>query len=581
MPEKISDLHNYKWGLGIEHEMHIYHSPRYNKTNNIRNFVIFDSYKALARIYKLYNQGKILLSDYEIKFLKSIPFETSGRLCNEKWVIKRVPVKMPEFVTWHPFCTLSQNRDIKNLSNETIEQRQLFYDILMKDSVTKKLVKKYGQLSSYPTGMTQHLSVPKEKNGEYSFAKDTKGNAKIRPEYNGSYHITFTLPYLENIKKNEFIDMHKNFCNQLQWLEPLMLSAYFTGDEYAPGSKDERVRGSFRVLIIGWGNFAGTDIRLLEKGIGRYAKTPTYWRKGLNLYDVDKLAPCYPPSPSAIAEGAITTLSSDIRTFGSTDPNRPEHRESGVGMTVPNGIEFRIFDHFKDVHIPNLVHLVSLVAENSRVTKTRDFVYENKYWIDAMHQIMKYGYRAELNTNYIQLLRTKLGLKIKTTSIIAYDIFVTIFEELYHKNINGKWSLIFNGLKLWKWKDEIIPEVNKEGWQLAFMLKANRNKKTLESFNILSKYINVSKKMSIKEFGETVIKTMGENWEKDIEDLAYFYETMDCIKLDKNRNGTIHSIVLKKEIPYITNFNKTICDIFQEDITIGFNQINKKKYSNE
>ena len=55
----------------------------------------------------------------------------------------------------------------------------------------------------------------------------------------------------------KFIKIHQNFCNQLQWIEPLLLTAYFTGDESAPGSVREYVRGSFRVMIIGWGKDFG------------------------------------------------------------------------------------------------------------------------------------------------------------------------------------------------------------------------------------------------------------------------------------------------------------------------------------
>ena len=226
----------------------------------------------------------------------------------------------------------------------------------MKDKITNKLVKKYGELVEYPSGMTRHLKVPKLIGSSYKNPK----NDNTLTEYNGSYHITFTLPYTPKIKKSDFIKMHQNFCNQLQWIEPLLLTAYFTGDEMAPGSLEKRVRGSFRVMIIGWGNLAGTDVRLLSKGIGRYAKTPTYWRKNLKFYESDKLKPCYKPSPAALQEDAITTLSSDIRTFGSTDPDRPEHRESGVGMTVPNGIEFRIFDHFQDKYIYKLVNNIRM-----------------------------------------------------------------------------------------------------------------------------------------------------------------------------------------------------------------------------
>ena len=31
-------------------------------------------------------------------------FETSGRVCNKKFVIKPAPYEMPEFITWDPFC---------------------------------------------------------------------------------------------------------------------------------------------------------------------------------------------------------------------------------------------------------------------------------------------------------------------------------------------------------------------------------------------------------------------------------------------------------------------------------------------
>ena len=570
----ILDLKKYTWGFGIEHEMHIFHKP-IDGTKSIKDFIIFDSSSALNRIIDEYNNGKIELTELELKVIDSIPFETSGRLCNEKWVIKRVPVKMPEFVTWKPICSIENDRSLLGMTKDIVGLREIYFNILMKDKETKELVKKYGKLSDYPFGMTRYLKVPKIKNNTYIFPKNSKGEDAVRPEYNGSYHITMTLPHKENISRSEFIKIHQNFCNQLQWIEPLLLTAYFTGDENAPGSSKEYVRGSFRVMIIGWGNFAGTDIRLLDTGIGRYAKTPTYWRDNFKLYESEKLDPCIPPSAAAKAEKAITTLSSDIRTFGSTDPLRPDHRESGIGMTVPNGIEFRIFDHFQDKHIKSLCYLVSLIAENSRVTKTNGYVYKNKIWIDALHNIMRNGYKAELSNSYINLLRKKLGLKIKTTSIIAYDIFCTIFDELYEKNKKGKWSLIFNNLNFknnksnnifnYQQKYETIPDVNKKGWQFAFMVKANRNSKIIDNFNLLSKYLNHIKKISFEKFTSIFIKFFGNNWEKDIVDMLYFYDTLGNILLEKNNNGTIKNIVLKNKIRGYKNFNKLIIDYFLND----------------
>jgi len=576
---KDKELYDYTWGLGIEHEMHIFHKPKSSK-KNIVNFTLFDSFSAVQRILEEKDNSTLDLSYDDYKFLRDeVPFETSGRRCNDQWVIKTVPVKMPEFITMYPFCSIRDDRDIKNMTMDIVKTKERFYKLLMLDKTTQKLVKKYGDFSEHPFGMTRTLKCPIHNNKTtYKFEKDKNGNDLLLPEYNGSYHITFTLPHKKDITNKEFIKIHKNFCNQLQWLEPLLLTSYFTGDEYSPGSGQERVRGSFRVMIIGWGNFAGTDIRLLDKGIGRYAKTPIYWREGLYFKDVEKLRPCYEPSPMALKEGATTSLSSDFRTFGSTDPLRPMHRESGIGMTKPNGVEFRIFDHFSDKYIDHLLMLISLVAENSRVTQTKGYVYQNKIWINELHNIMKNGYKAKLSKSYINLLRKKLDLKINTTSIVAIDIFKTIYNELLNKNINGDWIKIFNCLKKPDYNKIVIPEINKKAWQFAFMLKLNNDSNLLNKFNFLSKYLNHIKKIDYNDFSIAVLEIFGQKWQYDIEDIAYFYESLKYhlsenyveilikINLIKDKYGLIKNIVVNTEIPQINNFNNQIKDYFGEDL---------------
>jgi hypothetical protein len=581
MNKKIKQLSEYTWGLGIEHEMHIFHKPK-KSNNNIKDFTIFDSYTVVERILEEKENTGLNLSYDDYMFLKSIPFEKSGRRCNNEWVIKMVPIEMPEIITSQPFCSIKNNRDLLNMVKDVVMYKEKLYNILMLDKETQELVKKYGSFSEYPFGMTRYLKCPINiKNNEYIFEKDKKKNDILLPEYNGSYHITLTLPYKESTSNKDFINMHKNYCNQLQWLEPLLLTAYFTGDEYAPGTLKTKTRGSFRVMIIGWGNFAGTDIRLLEKGIGRYAKTPIYWRKNLKFDDSNKLKPCYKPSPMALKENAITSLSSDFRTFGSTNPLRPEHRESGIGMTKPNGVEFRIFDHFSDKYIEHLLMLISLVAENSRVTPTKGYVYENKIWISTIHNIMKNGYKAHISKSYIDLLREKLGLEINTESIIAIDIFKQIYKELYDKNIYGDWSRIFhcNTFDKVKYFNEvnIFPEINKKGWQFAFMVKLNRDPKLLKKFNILSEKLNKSVSIKFRDFKIDVLEIFDKNWKDDIEDIAYFYESLRCnlsvceikdkhVKLIKNKNGTINKINVLFDIPMFKNFNNIIIEYFGEDL---------------
>ena len=546
-------LENYSWGLGIEHEMHLFHIPKDNN-NNIDSCTLFNSIDVVNNMLK---NKELSYDDYN--FLKKIPFEWSGRQCDGKVVIQRVPIQMPEFVTDNPFCSIKNNRNLMIMATEIIEDKEKYIDLLRKDHNVIKLEETYGKLMEHPFGMTRYLKYPIGKvNNKYIFPKE------LSTEYNGSYHITMTLPYTEKTTNTKFIKMHQNFANQLQWLEPLMLTQYFTGDEYAPGSL-KRVRGSFRVMIIGWGNLAGSDVRLFKNGIGRYAKTPTYWRKNLKFIDSDKLKACYKPSQAAKAEGAITSLSSNFRTFGSSDPDRPWHRESGISMNKPNGIEFRIFDHFQDRHIKHLILFISLVAENSRVNETKGYVYQNKIWINELHNIMKNGYKAELSKKYIILLRNKLGLKIKTKSIIASDVFKVIINELFEKNIKGKWCKIFhvnekNKLYYKNLKENILdkyPDINKKGWQFAFMMKLNRNKKLLDKFNELSNLVT-GETIKYEEFKLLILKYFGNNWINDIENIIHFYETYEYVKIILNENGTINKMKFNKKIKTYKNFNNYI-----------------------
>ncbi len=570
--KKLEEIQHLQWALGIEHEMQVFHVPKTKE--NIRDFILFDSKSATNRVIKLYEEGKIELTNGEYEYLKNMVFETSGRVCNKKFVIKPSPYEMPEFITWDPFCNYRKQRFMYHLVNGARVVKRRFFDLLMKDPLTKSLVDKYGELSEYPFGMTRYMSVPHSiDNGKYKFLFNKNKQRIIRPDYTGSYHVTFTLPHDDKTTEKEFINMHINFANQIQWLEPLMLVGFFSGDEFAMGSKEDRVRGSFRVMIIGWGNLAGSDIRLFEsKGIGRYAKTPNYWRKGLKLYESELLEPCIAPSPSALKELGITSLSSDLRTFGSKDKNRPEHRESGLPMNKPNGIEIRIFDNFDDLYLEYLVNYIGLIAENSRVTKTKGYVYEDKDWIDALHSIMKDGYMAELNSEYINKLRKKLGLKINTKSKNATQIFRTIYNELYEKNINGLWSTLFfsnskSDKKLIKNEIETEP-INIKSSYFSLFMKLNRHKDLMDSFNQLSVLINQKfekeKIIKVDEFKKYILKLFNKNWIKNTYDFLYAYQFLGNIHFEYDTKDNISGFKKINKIPIYENFNEEIKYFFQQ-----------------
>lgn len=600
----------YIWGLGLEHEMHIFHTP---KGNNIKDFILFDSESAQKRIdediasgtikiidkkkeyisnkngintlKRLPNENEIYMEDYI--YFKSVPFEKTGRRCNNKYVIKPVPYMMPEFIIDHPICNIGSGRDIYNMSLELIKNKRTYLDILCKNKITKQQVKKYGELCELPFSMTSYLKYPENANStKYKFKKNKNKEDIVREEYTGSYHVSMTLPHIPGkTKLKDFINIHKNFANQLQWLEPLLLSAFFSCDQRSPGSIKKRVRGSFRVLIIGWGNLAGSDVRKFGEGIGRYCNVPIKWRNGLKLHDVDKLNPCLKPSPYAKKEGAKSTLSSDFRTIGEIDEN---DKKQVAKMTVGKGIEFRIFDQFNDIYVPDLVKFIALVAENSRLHETKKYVYDDKEWKNAVHNIMENGWCAILNKKYISKLRKNLNLKIKTTSQIAFEVLQCINDELYNKHNKGMFTSIMNAstvssksvnLKPFAMNSYLnniskpkLPMINFYSWGMGFMLKLNRNNKLIKLFNKLIETLPLNKKISYQEYKNILFKYFNKKyWEKDSFNIAYFLRMCvslpngnPIINLEDNKDGTIKSIILLHKIKII-NFDKTIKSWFESN----------------
>ena len=517
---------DFKWGIGIEHEMHLFHIPENNAFNSI---IAFDGNSALNRLLKAHKSKKIQLTNSDLEFLKSIPFEISGRTCNGIKIINKLPINMPELITAYPFCSVQRDRT-KRAIEDIYEYKIKLIKLLKKDSLTKELIKKYGDINEYPYGMSRYIKYGKIKNKSYVFNKNSKKEDILYTDYTGSYHITLTLPHTDKTTNEEFIEMHKNFCNQLQWIEPLLLIGYFSGDEYSPGSKYDRVRGSYRIMNLGWGNMAGSDIRLFEKGIGRYAKTKIYWREKFLLHETKNLKPCINASPYAKKEGGLTSYGSDLRTFGE---NEKGIRVSGYKMMKPNGIEIRIFDNFESRYLENLMFFLFLLIENSFNTKTKDYVYKNKTWIKNIREIMKYGYTANIDKSYIQLINKKLNIKIIEKE--DENLYNSLLKALYKKNKNG---FYFQLLSPYNYKyvqiETYFMRINQLSWECAFLLKILNNNKVLIKYNQLLKLIEYLEKFNKTNFEKIVLMTLGNNWKNDIKNIFIFLSETRFIQIKNN-----------------------------------------------
>lgn len=560
------DKTQFTWGIGIEHEMHIFHIPDKKKVlsenNKIQDIIVFDSESAVKRIFNNYKKNKISLKKSDYDFLKGIPFELSGRTCNGKNVIEKIPIRMPELITSYPFCSVNKQRvrlaiqDIKNYKKRLIR-------LLQKDDITRELIKKYGSLDQHPYGMSRYIKYGKVKNNTYIFEKDKDNNDKLYSDYTGSYHVTLTLPYTDKTKKSEFVKIHQNFCNQLQWIEPLLLLGFFSGDDYAPGTKKDRMRGSFRMMNMGWGNIAGSDVRLFDEGIGRYAKSEIFWRNDFDFEGLNKLKPCIKASPYAKKEGGITSYGSDLRTFGDNDKGE---RISGFPMNKPNGIEIRIFDNFNSKYIEELLLFLFLLIQNSLTTTTKSYVYENKIWINEVQNIMKHGYTSKINNKYINLIEKKLDLKIKKYD--NYNLYNSLLKSLFNKNKNGfyfnllsqgndKNDTIFKNINNIKGKniEDSFMNTNEKAWELSFYMKLNRNDNILIKFNQFLKIIEYLEKISYEKIKDLILMFIGDSWLHDIDNILMLLKNIGFIKY-KNINFNKNLIHITKYIKQLDN--KTI-----------------------
>ncbi len=271
---KYKRLKDYQWGMGLEHEMQIFHKPSHELSKNIESFIMFNS---KPRVEELLKGDQITVLDKE--FLREIPFEPTGRKCNGKIVLKKTPIPMPEIITGRPFSSLKTGkRPIETYCIEIKEKENKFFTLLHLNEKVIKIEEKYGQLEQYPFGVCNYFKYPLNTGTDYKFEKNKNKKDVLHTDYLGSYHITLTLPFTDKTPLPKFIKMHQNYANQIQWIEPLLITAFFSSDQKAVGTIEKRIKGSYRIVRVGWGNLAGSDVRKFSEGVGRYADIKPYWR---------------------------------------------------------------------------------------------------------------------------------------------------------------------------------------------------------------------------------------------------------------------------------------------------------------
>jgi len=523
-------LKNMMWGMGLEHEVQYFYLPTNHETEKkypSTEIVLFESHTPAT---SLADNSKII-TESERELLDAIDYERTGRKCMGKIVLKRIPVYMPEFITRNPFSDMENPKTIENYFRQLMEKEASFVKIMEKDPDVYNFIKNKFNLIQYPFGMCSNIRIRKD-----YLSNSFDLTNEIYRDYVGSFHYTITLPFEKKNTYTEkdqekFRNMHYNFGAMFQWMEPLLLAAYFSCDQEAMGTKKKRIRGSFRVARVGWGNFAGSDMRKRNTGIGRYADIIPHWRKNFEFDESEIVDQCMPRNPKLEKNEPQSTssFSSNIRTFGPTDPKNPRNRISGAKMMIPNGMEIRIFDHFPTVHLLSLLQIIVLIAANSTTTTVKDFVYEDKEWITTLQQIMLQGWKYNVSDLFIQKIKNVLGIQtVKLKSSRAYDVLCGLVDELYNKNKDSDIVFMMYG----QLKKPFIPSINKYSWDFAFMLKLLKDRELHKRYLIFLDKLIDEKDVSV--FRKLVVEVFGENWKSNADDILWFLAGKNLLSLEKN-----------------------------------------------
>ena len=454
---------------------------------------------------------------------------------------------MPEFITKNPFSDIINPKTIVNYSEQLLEKEANFEKIMEKDPTVYNFIKNKFKLVQYPFGMCSDIKLRKDYFGDTFDLREESYR-----DYVGSFHYTVTLPfekkesYTEKDQEN-FREMHYNFGAMFQWMEPLLLAAYFSCDQEAMGTKKKKIRGSFRVARVGWGNFAGSDMRKKNTGVGRYADILPYWRKNFQFDESEIVDQCMPPNPELKEPQSVSSFSSNIRTFG-PNPNNPRNRISGAKMMIPNGVEIRIFDHFPTIHLLSLLQIIVLIAANSRTTTVKEFVYEDKEWITNLQKIMLHGWKYSVSDLFIQKIKNVLGLETaKFKSKRAFDVLCGLVDALYEKNKDSDIVFLMYG----PLRKPFIPSINKHSWDFAFMLKL------LKDNDLYKRYLLFVEKIidetDVSAFKKKVVEIFGDDWKSNSEDILWFFEGKNLLSLEKNE--TKYTINKKLMREFLTKEN--------------------------
>ena len=187
-----------------------------------------------------------------------------------------------------------------------------------------------------------------------------------------------------------------------------------------------------------------------------------------------------------------------------------------------------------------------MLAEHSRTTRVKQYVYNDPDWNEAVQRFMVKGWWAEMPREYVNKLEKVFNMNLKIKSYRAHDIFKSLIVELFKRTKNGKW------VKLMLNKTATLPKIpiiNQKSWEFAFVQKMMENKKHHKNFISFVKKLHGT--LSSKEITQYYNKYFpGKKWKINMIDILEFLKQNNIVKLYYDSTGNITSLTkVSNKIP--------------------------------
>ena len=568
------------WGNGIEAEFGLFRNPSATFNSKKIKYLFFDS-KQLVNpskpsqkyIYYVYTKnlkknknGEIVYPTRfkrAIEFLDGVDVEKAGKSClgkiisgkDDDYVYYLLETRTYDYASGKDKKTFSGKRFIEVF----VDELQKNIQTVIKDKTEfrpeykKKENKILGKPVLYPYGMSSRILLRNLNTNEY------KDGPTIE-NYTGSYHFTFTLPHLYAGDCSVNSKNHKFFANLVQWIEPLIASAYHSCDDRSVGNGNSYSKGSYRVAMTGWGSFGTSDLERVkcvktkmsaadilrdfevdpetffeQETLFKYAYKDPKWRNNLPFKGLKDLEPC-----RKFLTGKQPSLGGDFRTpfFQEGYVGKNKNNDTVILKDYIHGLEIRIFDWFNPKHLSSMGRILVMVAEQSRDNHQEIFVYDDKDWNDAVRSFMIEGWKAQLSQGYVEKLEKVFNMKLNIKNYRAHDVFKTFVDVLFKKTKGGKW---LNLMSKKHGTPPVLPNVNKKSWEFAFV------QYMLENTSSQKKFISFTKSLksgySLKEIDIMYKKHFpGKKWKFDKVNMLEFLQSNKVLQISYTAKGNIDMI---------------------------------------